>query len=58
MGMDPNVYGGLDLAAWSGPIAWLTLAALVPWLAYLLWVRRFFARPAPGAPTAQISPGV
>lgn len=52
MDMDPSVYASLDLAAWSRPISWLTLAAFVPWLAYLLWVRRFFARPAPAAPLA------
>ncbi|GMU65251.1 MAG: hypothetical protein AMXMBFR36_15250 [Acidobacteriota bacterium] len=52
MGMDPSVYAQLDLGAWSRQFSWLSLAALVPWLAYLLWVRRFFARPAPAAPLA------
>lgn len=49
MKMDPSVYASLDLQAWSRPIAWLTLAVFLPWLAYLLWVRRYFARPAPTA---------
>ena len=56
--MDPSIYASLDLEAWSRPLTWLALAAFLPWLAYLLWVRRFFARPVPAAPTPRIAPGV
>lgn len=52
MGMDPSVYENLGFEAWSRQISWLTLAAFVPWIAYLLWVRRYFTRPAPLAPLA------
>jgi hypothetical protein len=48
MKMDPGVYANLGIEAWGRQFSWLTLVAFVPWLAYLLWVRRFFARPAPG----------
>lgn len=50
MGMDPSVYENLGFEAWGRQISWLTLAAFVPWIAYLLWVRRYFTRPAPMAP--------
>jgi hypothetical protein len=50
MEMDPGVFANLGIEAWGRQISWLTLVAFVPWLAYLLWVRRFFARPAPAAP--------
>jgi len=55
MGMDPSVYANLDLETWNRQMPWMMLAGFVPWLAYLLWVRRFFARPAPPAP---LGPGL
>jgi hypothetical protein len=55
MGMDPSVYANLGLETWNRQMPWMMLAGFVPWLAYLLWVRRFFARPAPAAP---LGPGL
>jgi hypothetical protein len=49
MDMDPGLLAEIGLDAWNRQFAWLTLAAQVAWLAYLLWVRHFFRRPAPAA---------
>jgi hypothetical protein len=55
MGMDPSVYANLGLETWNRQMPWLMLTGFVPWIAYLLWVRRFFARPAPASP---LGPGL
>jgi hypothetical protein len=47
MGIDPSVVAPLDLEAWADKFGWLTLVAMLPWIGYLLWVRRSFAPPAP-----------
>jgi hypothetical protein len=45
MGIDQSAAGLLDLDAWNHRIGWLMFAWMLPWVAYLLWVRRFFAQP-------------